>query len=401
MTDPATSRILAAVGWTLRLRGIGRPFRRRGARLRAELRAGAPRLRYLFWETTLGCNLACRHCGSECHRSRDTSLELTTAEALDMFRQVARGFDSRDVFVAVTGGEPLVRPDLFAVMAEARRLGFRWGMATNGWLADDAAVENCRRTGMETLTVSLDGASAASHDWLRGPGSFERAAAAIDRFRDAGFLSALQVTTTIHRRNLDELDAMFAWMEARRIRDWRVVSVFPNGRACRQDDFLLEPGDLRRLLGFIQSKRTGPQPLHVSYGDEGFLGAEHERRVRDFSYVCLAGIRVASVLADGSIGGCPNVPRSLIQGNIRTDRLEEVWERRFQMFRDRSWMRRAARCGECPEFPACQGNSLHLWDAELGGPKICHHQMLSADGRPAASPATIPVSCVQRADVPK
>ncbi len=354
-----------------------------GRRPRVEPDALAPCLTYLFWEATLGCNLACRHCGSDCHRSHDTSLELTTSEAVEMFRQVKRDFGSRDVFVAVTGGEPLVRRDLFEVMAEVCRLGFRWGMVTNGWHADADAVENCRRTGMSTIAISLDGASAASHDWLRGPGSFDRAASAIDGFRDAGFLSALQVTTTIHRRNLRELDAMFTWIQARGIRDWRVLSVFPNGRARGQDDFLLEPSDLRRLLDFVLARRSRPQALRVSYGDEGFLGPEYERRVRDSPFACLAGIRIAAVLADGGIGACPNVPRSLVQGNIRTDGLKDVWERRFQAFRNRSWMRCAARCEACEVFPACKGNSLHLWDDERGAPKMCHYQMLSVAEAPA------------------
>jgi radical SAM protein with 4Fe4S-binding SPASM domain len=91
---------------------------------------------------------------------------------------------------------------------------------------------------------------------------------------------------------------------------------------------------------------------------------------------CLAGIHIASVLADGGICGCPNVPRSLVQGHIRTDRLKDVWEQRFEAFRDRSWMRHATRCEACTEFPSCKGNSMHLWDTERGGPKMCHHRML-------------------------
>jgi radical SAM protein with 4Fe4S-binding SPASM domain len=367
----------------MRMSQIGQRFRRWSLHQHhhVDLEALVPRLRYLFWEATLGCNLACRHCGSDCHRSRDTSLELTTSEAVEMFRQVKRDFDSRDVFVAVTGGEPLLRSDLFEVMGEARRLGFHWGMVTNGWHADAAVVEHCRRTGMRTIAISLDGASAASHDWLRGGGSFDRAVAAIGRFRDAGFLSILQVATTIHRRNLGELDAMFAWMQAQGIRDWRVLSVFPNGRARHEEDFLLEPGELRRLLDYVRTKRTRPHRVRVSYGDEGFLGPGYEQQVRDFPFACLAGIRIASVLADGGICGCPNVPRSLVQGNIRTDRLQDVWEQRFGTFRDRSWMRRATQCEACIEFPACKGNSMHLWDTELGGPKMCHYQMLSWNER--------------------
>jgi radical SAM protein with 4Fe4S-binding SPASM domain len=234
---------------------------------------------------------------------------------------------------------------------------------------------------MRTLVVSLDGVTAESHDWLRGHGSFERAMRAIDLFRDARFVRDLQVTTTYHRRNIGELDDMFDLLVRRGVRDWRIVSVFPNGRAARQSDFVLEPAELKRLLDFIREKRTRPQPMRVSYGDEGFLGPAYERRVRDFYFACLAGVRIASILANGDISGCPNIPRTLVQGNIRRDRFKDVWDHGFDRYRDRSWMRQGA-CADCGDFAICKGNSMHLWDSQTGGPKLCHRAMLRDAGQP-------------------
>ena len=228
-----------------------------------------PRLSYLFWEATLGCNLACRHCGSDCHRSSNVASELTGDEAVRALTQVAQDFGPRNVFLAVTGGEPLVRPDLFEVMGRVSRLGFAWGMVSNGWAVDDAVVAASKATRMRTLVISLDGVTRESHDWLRGAGSFDRAVDALDRYRRAGFLKSLQVTTTYHRRNIGELQAMYDFLVRKGIRDWRIVSVFPNGRAQRQSDFLLEPAELQRLLDFIRDKRSKPRPIKVSYGDEG------------------------------------------------------------------------------------------------------------------------------------
>jgi radical SAM protein with 4Fe4S-binding SPASM domain len=344
-----------------------------------DFEAAHPRLSYLFWEATLACNMACRHCGSDCHRATDLSRELDGEEAYRALQGVARDFGARNVFLAVTGGEPLVRPDLFEVMGRVSRLGFHWGMVSNGWAVDDRVVAESRRTGMRTLVISLDGATAESHDWLRGAGSFDRALGALERYRRAAFLRSLQATTTIHRRNITELQAMYDLLVARGIRDWRVVSVFPNGRAQRQSDFLLQPDELRQLLDFIAEKRSRPRPLKVSYGDEGFLGCPHERRVRDFWYACFAGVRIASILADGGISGCPNIPRSLVQGNVRERSVKEVWENGFQAYRDRSWMRQGA-CATCGDFGICKGNSLHLWDATTGGPKLCHRDLLRASG---------------------
>ena len=362
---------------TMNLENIRQRFRLWAWRHYADSEARHPRLTYLFWEATLGCNLACRHCGSDCHRSTDTSSELTRDEVVTAFEQVAHDFNPKRVFLAVTGGEPLTRPDLFDVMGRLSAIGFPWGMVTNGWCMDEQAVEACRRTHMRTCVVSLDGATAESHDWLRGKGSFDRAVEAIRLLQRGRFLRDLQVTSTFHRRNINEMDAMYDLLRQLGVKDWRLVSVFPNGRAQRQSDFMLAPQELKRLMDFIVEKRSLPRPMKVSYGDEGFLGCEYERRVRDYYYLCQAGIRVASILANGDISGCPNIPRSLVQGNVRQDRLKTIWETQFQKFRDRSWMRQGA-CAACHDFAICKGNSMHLWDAETGGPKLCHIEQLRA-----------------------
>ncbi len=338
-----------------------------------------PRLTYLFWEATLNCNLSCRHCGSDCRRSTDTSKELSASEVVKVFSDIASSHDPRRVFVAVTGGEPLVRPDLFDVMGQINRMGFPWGMVSNGWAVDERVVSESRRAGMRTLVISLDGVSAESHDWLRGSGSYDRAVAAIESFRRADFLRDLQVTSVFHRRNIDELESMYRLMLKMGVKDWRIVSVFPNGRASRQSDFLLEPGELRRMMDFISEMRSKPRPIKVSYGDEGYLGCQFEREVRDHFYACFSGVRVASILADGGVCGCPNNPRTLVQGNVRERSFDDIWNNEFGRFRDRDWMRQGE-CAACRDFAICKGNSMHLWDTERSGPKVCHVRMLRDSG---------------------
>jgi radical SAM protein with 4Fe4S-binding SPASM domain len=330
-----------------------------------------PRLGYLFWEATLLCNLGCRHCGSDCNRSFDTKDELKTGEVISAFRQMAQDFNPRQIMVAVTGGEPLVRPDLFEIMGAVRKMGFPWGMVSNGFCVDEKLVNECRRTGLKTLVISLDGACAETHDWLRGKGSFDRAVTAIKLFLKADFLRALQVTSTFHRKNIHELDATYDLLEKMGVKDFRALSVFPNGRAAKQEDFVLTGKELDHLLGFIRKKRLEGSTMTVTYGDEGYLGAFYEKEVRNHFFACMAGLRIASILANGDISGCPNIPRNLVQGNIRTERFRNVWENRFKQFRDRSWMR-TGECADCKSFNVCRGNSLHLWDFENNRTKLCH-----------------------------
>lgn len=111
----------------------------------------------------------------------------------------------------------------------------------------------------------------------------------------------------------------------------------------------------------------------AGYGCEGFLGS-YEAEVRDSFYICNAGISVASVLADGSISACPSIRADYSQGNIYRDDFMEVWEHRFQPFRDRAWMKKGA-CASCAFFRYCEGNGMHLHDAN-GDLLFCHLERL-------------------------
>jgi radical SAM protein with 4Fe4S-binding SPASM domain len=121
----------------------------------------------------------------------------------------------------------------------------------------------------------------------------------------------------------------------------------------------------------------------VDFSCEGYLPPARDRAVRDEPYFCRAGISIASVLCDGAIAVCPSVSRALVQGNVRTDDLADVWERGFRPHRDRSWLATGA-CGACGDFGRCLGNSLHLWDEDGGGPAFCSRDLVPlGPARPA------------------
>ena len=126
-------------------------------------------------------------------------------------------------------------------------------------------------------------------------------------------------------------------------------------------------------MDFIaQCRREG---FHVSYGCEGFLG-NYEMQVRDHFFECYAGVNVASVLADGSISGCPSIRADYHQGNIYRDSFWEVWNNRFEPYRNREWMHKGE-CADCKMFRYCLGNGMHLRD-DKGNLIVCHyHRLLS------------------------
>ena len=314
-------------------------------------------LRQLFWECTLRCDLHCRHCGSDCKQ---------TALAGDMpkedFGRVLDSVSARThphkVMVNITGGEPLMRPDLDECGRMIYEKGFPWGMVTNALALPPERYLRLLHNGLRAMSISLDGLE-ESHDWMRGrEGSFKRASAAIRMVTGSGAI-AFDVVTCVNRRNFGQLAALKEHLISLGVRDWRLFTVFPAGRAAGNPELFLSREELRGLMEFIRNTRK-EGIVHTEFACEGFLG-NYEGDVRDHFYMCNAGITIGSVLADGSISACPSIRANYVQGNIYQDDFMEVWEKSYLPYRDRSWMY-TDECAACLHWKYCRGGGMHLRD---------------------------------------
>ena len=328
-----------------------------------------PRLRHLFLELTLRCNERCFHCGSSC-TAAPAQGELTLPEWRRVLEEVRADFADELPMLCVTGGEPLLYEDFFPLMEYARDLGFRWGMTSNATLITPQVAERLARAGMGTVSVSIDGLP-ATHDRLRGtPGGYERALAGIQNLLDVGAFRAVQVTTVVNHESIGELDELFGIMDGLDIDSWRVIGLEPIGRARRFPQRLLTPDDQRRLFSFVRDKRAQGYPL--TSGCSHYLGLAWETEVRDWYWMCNAGICTASVMSNGDIGACLDIERrpETIQGNVRAQRFSQVWREGFGLFR-RDLSDGCAGCEACDQARWCRGGAHHSWDYDAGRPLIC------------------------------
>lgn len=323
-------------------------------------------LTQLFWECTLRCNLRCRHCGSDCKVSSAVA-DMPKEDFFAVLDSIAQRTDPHKVFVILTGGEPTMRPDIEECGLGIYRRGFPWGMVSNGFGLTPQRFRSLLASGLHTMTISLDGLH-DSHDWMRGrDGSFDKALAAIRMIASQkDFI--FDVVTCVNRRNFNELTAIKEMLISVGVREWRLFTVFPQGRAALDPDFQLPDDMFRAVFDFIRDTRKEGR-IKASYGCEGFLG-RYEGDVRDRFYSCNAGVSVASVLVDGSISACPSIRANYNQGSIYTDDFMVVWENKFQPYRDRSWMK-TGDCAECKFWKWCEGNGMHLRDDE-GKLMFCH-----------------------------
>ncbi len=335
----------------------------------------SPDLRYLFFEITQRCNLACQHCGSDCTASAQHP-DLPAEAALRAARELAQAMDPARITGVITGGEPLCHPDVFELGAGLAELGFPWGMVSNGWLWSAETLQRSSQAHMTSVCISLDGLE-ASHDALRGrAGSFERALNAIDLLRGPGGPPVMDVVTCVHPGNLAELWDVHDLLVAHGVPAWRIFTIDPIGRGAAPALQLDTPG-FQRLLSTVAALKQA-SPMKLNFGCGGHLGYATNRAVRDADYVCLAGVKVAGVMVNGDILACPNNDRSLAQGNIARDSLVQVWRHGFEPFRDRRLTRSAA-CHGCPEWGLCKGNDMHLWDPQRGETRLCHFHQYELD----------------------
>lgn len=328
-------------------------------------------LNYLFWECTTRCNLRCRHCGSDCKECAGEK-DMPFEDFLRAFDTIPSASRPHPFTVVITGGEPLLRSDLPDIGKALRQRGVGWSIVSNGWLYDEAMHQRLMAAGMGALTISLDGLQ-EDHDWMRGrEGSYGRAMQVIALAARQPRLN-FDVVTCVNQRNLPQLQAIHDQLTALCVRQWRIFTIIPIGRALEHPELHLTDGQFVSLMDFIAEKRaTQPAPMEVTFSCEGYLGP-YENKVRQTPYFCHAGINIASVLIDGTISACPNIDRKrFAQGNIYTDSLWEVWQTRFVPFRHRQWARTGI-CKDCKAFRNCLGNGMHNWHGDGDSPINCHY----------------------------
>ncbi len=327
-------------------------------------------LQQLFWECTLRCNLSCRHCGSDCAKELSAT-DMPLEHFLPVLDDIAQHHDPSTIMVSTVGGEPLVRSDIVQCGREIKRRGFQWGMVTNGYLLDEKMMDQLAQVGIDSMAVDVDGTQ-ADHNWLRNNDySFDRAMMAVEQLERYDNIE-WDVITCVNSHNINHLDEIKKMLIEAGVKYWRCFTIVPMGRAAGMEELQISDTQFRDLLNFIVKTRM-EHSIDVSYACEGFLGA-YEGLVRDYVYSCEAGLTVASIRADGEISGCLSIRSDYHQGNIYHDSFWDVWNNRFEKYRNREWMKTGI-CAHCDMFRYCQGNGFHLRD-QNGNVMLCHYKRL-------------------------
>lgn len=313
-------------------------------------------LRMIAWELTRACNLACRHCRAAATPCVPPG-ELSTDEAFAVLDDIA---SFAQPTIILTGGEPLLRADLFDIARHAAGLGLRAVTATNGALLDQAAVRRLLDAGVRRISVSIDGKDAASHDALRGvPGAFDASLAGIAAARAAGL--GFQLNTTITTDNAGQLPAIYDLALRLGAAAYHVFLLVPTGRAAAMRGLELDAPRYEAVLNWL-ADRVADSPMEIrATCAPHFYRILRQRRIATHARGCLAGQSFCFISHLGDVQPCGYF--DLQVGNVRRQRLREIWENAalFRQLRDHKAY--GGKCGSCEYVRVCGGCRARAYEA--------------------------------------
>jgi radical SAM protein with 4Fe4S-binding SPASM domain len=314
----------------------------------------------LLWELTRACALACAHCRAAARTDRDES-ELSTAEACAVLDSVRRDFGP--ILVVLTGGDPLLRPDLEELAAHGTALGLRIALTPSATpLLTHDRLASVVRAGVRRLAISIDGPDARAHDGFRGvAGTFHRSIHALSTARDLGLET--QVNSSIGPHNRHRLHDMAELVSFTGARLWSVFQIVPTGRAGRE--MVGTAGEHERTwreLAAIAStapfgvKTTAGQPFYRVLAQ---LGAQPATPRRFVSAAINDGDGVVFIAHDGTVQPSGFLAENC--GNVRERSLADIYRRHtlFTALRDRG--RLGGKCGRCEHRLRCGGSRSRAW----------------------------------------
>lgn len=297
--------------------------------------------------TTNECNLKCAHCYQDADRQQ--SRELSTEEGKRLIDQIAKAGFKIMIF---SGGEPLLRPDIFELVAHAASRGLRPVFGTNGTLLTDEVAVRLKECGAAAMGISVDSLDPVKHDRFRGlPDAYDLTMRGIESCKRAGL--PFQLHTTVVEWNRDEICAISDFAESIGAMAHYVFFLIPVGRGTMIEDTALEVAENEVLLAALMRKHA-----ELSIDVKPTCAPQFTRIARQlgvdtrFSRGCLAGLTYCVVGSEGIVRPCAYMTEDA--GDVRETPFDEIWEKSpvFERLRTRAY---GGACGTCDYADACGG----------------------------------------------
>ena len=329
----------------------------------------SPPLRMVAWELTRGCNLSCVHCRASAGRGPYPG-ELSTSECFRVMDEI--GSIGKPVII-LTGGEPLLRTDIFELARYGSNKGFRMVMATNGTLITEDTIREMKASGIQRISISLDGPNAESHDaFRRVSGAFEGSLRGIEMAKKGGL--DFQINTTITQANLHQIADILNLAVSLGAVAHHIFLLVPTGRGKGLKDQGISARDYEKTLHWFYEQRDRvPLQLKATCAPhyyrilrqrgakEGKKIVSHGEGLDATTRGCLGGISFCFISHIGQVQPCGYLEINC--GNIREKPFDEIW-RTSEIFRNlRNTDHYQGKCGRCEFRKICGGCRARAYES--------------------------------------
>jgi AdoMet-dependent heme synthase len=337
------------------------------------LRQGGPpeknQLRLVAWEVTRSCNLNCIHCRAASGRGPYTG-ELGTTKCIEILDEISA---VGSPIVILTGGEPLLREDIFDLARYGTAAGLRMVMATNGSLLTPEIIEEIKSAGIKRVSISIDGADQAQHDRFRMvEGAFEKSINGVRLLKEADV--EFQINTTVTRHNIDNINDILDISVGLGAAAHHLFLLVPTGRAREMTDQEIGATEYEQLLHWFYDMRD-KVPLHLKATcaphyyrilrqEARLLGEKvtfESHGLDAMTRGCLGGTSFCFISHDGIVQPCGYL--ELTCGDLRHSTFSSVWQgsETFNQLRDFSSYK--GKCGRCEYLRFCGGCRARAFEA--------------------------------------
>lgn len=326
-------------------------------------------LRLVAWEVTRSCNLSCVHCRASAERGPYPG-ELDTSKCLSILDQISQ---AGEPIIILTGGEPLLREDIFELARYGTDKGLRMVMATNGTLLNQDITREMKKSGIKRVSISLDGATAQGHDRFRQVGgAYEGALKGIEELKQAGI--EFQINTTVTRHNLEEVPSLLDLAVELGAAAHHLFLLVPTGRARDLVDQEIEALEYENLLHWFYNMRD-KVPLHLKATcaphyyrilrqEARKIGEKVSFETYGLDAVtrgCLGGTAFCFVSHDGVVQPCGYL--ELNCGDLRESTFQEIWNGSEIFLKLRDFKAYEGKCGRCEYVRVCGGCRARAYEA--------------------------------------
>jgi len=343
-------------------------------------------LRLVAWEVTRNCNLSCMHCRASATRGPYTG-ELDTRASLELLNQIAY---VGSPIIILTGGEPLLRPDIFEIAKYGTSKGLRMVMAPNGTLITKQSAKQIAESGIKRISISIDGATKEDHDRFRGvDGAFEGALHGAKLAREAGI--EFQVNTTITKTNLSEIPKIQELAAKIGAVAHHIFLLVPTGRGKYIVDQEITAAEYERTLNWFYDQQ-GKTPLQLKATcaphyyrilrqrakQEGKAVTHETHGLDAVTRGCLGGTSFCFISHMGVVQPCGFL--HLDCGNITQSSFADIWHNSEVFQALRNFDKLKGKCGKCEFKRVCGGCRARAFEATgdfLAEEPLCSYQPLT------------------------